>query len=348
MLRPLSQGDLAGPHPRPPPPRLLALASLWVRHEDPAAGAAAGSAADRAGGLGRRLLLFIPWVVQAQEVTPTRDATGVDPPAQPTNLRASAEHDAVTLTWAASTDQAVTHYTILRRNPDTDALGVFHVIEGNAGPETSYTDQSVAAASGYNYRVKAVSPTGVSQWSGFVKADTPAAPDPTPTLTSTPTPEPPLAPADQAPTNLTADIVDGGIALSWTAPVEDADSVTGYEILRRRPNRDETTLATLVADTNSSDTTYTDSTANEAGGGVRLPGQGAAGERGEPVVQLRPHRTAVGLRGVPGGRAGHGYDAERPLISTDMIVTSVSINLSWLEPDDDGGSAVTGYKVEYS
>ena len=104
------------------------------------------------------------------------------PPAQPTNLQASAEHDAVTLTWTASTDQTVTHYAILRRNRDTDALGVFHVIDSNAGTETSYTDRSVAAASRYNYRVKAVSPTGVSKWSGFVKADTPAAPTPTPTL----------------------------------------------------------------------------------------------------------------------------------------------------------------------
>ncbi len=145
------------------------------------------------------VLVLIPWVVQAQaqEVTPTRDATGGTPPAQPTTLQASAEHDSVTLTWTASTDQTVTHYAILRRNRDTDALGVFHVIDSNAGPGTSYTDSSVAAASRYGYRAKAVSPTGVSQWSGFVKADTPAAPDPTPTPTPTPepTPTPGLTPA---------------------------------------------------------------------------------------------------------------------------------------------------------
>ena len=134
---------------------------------------------------------------QSQEVTPTAAATGGTPPAQPTSLQASAEHDSVTLTWTASTDQTVTHYAILRRNRDTDALGVFHVIESNAGPGTSYTDMSVAAASRYGYRAKAVSPTGVSQWSGFVKADTPAAPDPTPTPTPTPepTPTPGLTPA---------------------------------------------------------------------------------------------------------------------------------------------------------
>ena len=143
------------------------------------------------------VLVLIPWAVQAQaqEVTPTAAATGSNPPAKPTNLQASAGHDSVTLTWTASTDQTVTHYAILRRNRDTDAVGVFHVIESNAGPGTSYTDSSVAASSRYNYRVKAVSPTGVSQWSGFVKADTPAAPDPTPTPTPEPTPTPGLTPA---------------------------------------------------------------------------------------------------------------------------------------------------------
>ena len=70
-------------------------------------------------------LVLIPWVVQAQsqEVTPTAGATGENPPAKPTNLQASAEHDSVTLTWTASTDQTVTHYAILRRHPDTDPSG---------------------------------------------------------------------------------------------------------------------------------------------------------------------------------------------------------------------------------
>ena len=81
-------------------------------------------------------LVLIPWVVQAQsqEVTPTAGATGENLPAKPTNLQASAEHDSVTLTWTASTDQTVTHYAILRRHPDTDPSQVFHVIESNAGP----------------------------------------------------------------------------------------------------------------------------------------------------------------------------------------------------------------------
>ncbi|WP_423916327.1 fibronectin type III domain-containing protein [Candidatus Poriferisodalis sp.] len=123
-------------------------------------------------------VVAVPAWAQNQEVAPTPAAVGADPPAKPHNLGASAEHDEVTLTWTASTDQTVTHYAILRRNRDVDAVGVFHVIEANAGPETSYTDSSVSASSTYVYRAKAVSPTGVSQWSGYVRADTPAAPEP--------------------------------------------------------------------------------------------------------------------------------------------------------------------------
>ena len=132
---------------------------------------------------------------------PDRGRHRANPPAKPTSLQASAVHDSVTLTWTASTDQTVTHYAILRRHPDTDASQVFHVIESNAGPETSYTDGSVSASSTYIYRAKAVSPTGVSQWSGYVKAETPAAPDttPTPDPTPTPEPEPESTPVDLAP-----------------------------------------------------------------------------------------------------------------------------------------------------
>ena len=156
------------------------------------------------------LVIALTVHAQSQEVTPNRDATGTNPPAKPTNLQVSEEHDSVTLTWTASTDQTVTHYAILRRNPDVDASQVFHVIESNAGPGTSYTDHSVSASTTYIYRVKSVSPTGISQWSGYVKAETPAAPTPTPTLTPTPEPEPESTADDQAPTNLAAALAEGG------------------------------------------------------------------------------------------------------------------------------------------
>ena len=59
------------------------------------------------------------------------------------------------------------------------------------------------------------------------------------------------------PTNLTATVnADGHIVLSWAAPND--DSITGYQILRRRPSEGESALLVYVADTESTATTFTD------------------------------------------------------------------------------------------
>ena len=299
-------------------------------------------------------LVLIPLIVhaQSQEVTPAAAATGANPPAKPTNLLASAAHDSVTLTWTASTDQTVTHYAILRRNPGTDASQVFHVIESNAGPETSYSDSSVSASSTYIYRAKAVSPTGVSQWSGYVKADTPAAPDstlePTLTPTATPSPEPVSTPApeDLRPTGLTVSLVDNKVSLSWTAPAEDAGSVDGYEILRRRPTEGESALATLVADTESTATTYTDATANEAG--VRYVYRVKA-LRGDDV-SLWSNFVRIDLPAdyvpdpTPTPEPDSTSDDQAPTGLSAALADGGGVALTWTAPSEDAES-VTGYEV---
>ena len=191
------------------------------------------------------------------------------------------------------------------------------------------------ASSKYNYRVKAVSPTGVSQWSGYVKADTPAAPDPTPTPTPIPTstpepdPEPETDPADLAPTGLTAALAEGGGAtLTWTAPSEDADSVTGYEILRAVG---EGEMATLAADTGNTATAYTDATATGAGETYAYQVKAVRGEdrsqaSGQAEVQ------------VP-----HDPEDLRPTGLTVSLVEN-RVTLSWTAPKEDADS-VDGYEI---
>ena len=80
------------------------------------------------------------------------------------------------------------------------------------------------------------------------------------TLTSTATDEVAAgAPTDPpaAPRNLTgAANADGTVTLSWDAPND--DTVTGYQILRRRPTEGENTLLVHVNDTGSTATEYTD------------------------------------------------------------------------------------------
>ena len=69
-------------------------------------------------------------------------------------------------------------------------------------------------------------------------------------------------PAPPVPTGLSASLSAEGVILSWTAP---AGEVDGYEILRRRPGLGETELSTLVDDTGSSATSYSDTGATAPG-----------------------------------------------------------------------------------
>ena len=71
--------------------------------------------------------------------------------------------------------------------------------------------------------------------------------------------------------------------LTWTAPSEDADSVTGYEVLRAVG---EGEMATLAADTGSTATSYTDATATGAGETYAYQVKAIRGEDPEPG--LRP------------------------------------------------------------
>ena len=48
--------------------------------------------------------------------------------------------------------------------------------------------------------------------------------------------------------------------LTWDAPAEDAESVTGYRIRRRAPDKGQRNLRVLVADMGSTETTYIDTT----------------------------------------------------------------------------------------
>ena len=62
------------------------------------------------------------------------------------------------------------------------------------------------------------------------------------------------------PRNLRIQSAEDGMILTWDAPAEDAESVTGYRIKRRSPGKRQRQLRVLVADTGSTETTYLDTT----------------------------------------------------------------------------------------
>ena len=53
--------------------------------------------------------------------------------------------------------------------------------------------------------------------------------------------------------------------LTWDVPAEDAESVTGYRIMRRKIGEGERRLKVIVADTGSTETTYLDTGAKRNG-----------------------------------------------------------------------------------
>ena len=70
---------------------------------------------------------------------------------------------------------------------------------------------------------------------------------------------------DERPSNLGYELESGGIRISWDPPASDSASVTGYQILRRRPLNGEGKLLVLVDDTGSTVTNFLDVTANQVG-----------------------------------------------------------------------------------
>ena len=99
---------------------------------------------------------------------------------------------------------------------------------------------------------------------------------------------PPASVLPAAPQNLSAVINDdGSITLSWDASAD--DTITGYQILRRRPTEGEATLSVYVENTGSTATTYTD-TGVTAGVRHVYRGEGSQQRRRGRPIQLRASR----------------------------------------------------------
>ncbi len=101
-----------------------------------------------------------------------------DRPPAPQGLSVSATtHSSVTLSWTASDDGSVTGYQVLRRDHGDGAASTYAVVADLLGSSIrSFVDYGVSPSSTYFYRIKARNSAGLSGWSAYVRADTPAAP----------------------------------------------------------------------------------------------------------------------------------------------------------------------------
>ena len=140
---------------------------------------------------------------------------------------------------------------------------------------------------------------------------------------------PVFAQSDENPTNLSATLVDGTVALRWDAPAADAASITGYQILRRRPGYDAAGEFHAVATTAATPTTYIDGSV-EVGMSYTYrvkAWRGAVLSGWSNYVRI----DVVSLPAPPNNLAATAGDG--------------SVRLAWDDPDDD---TIDGYQIRYA
>ena len=115
------------------------------------------------------------------------EAQNAPAPAKPTGLAVSeALENSVTFVWDDPDSSSITHYKVLRSEGES---GTFTTLVENTGSaDATYTDTSVSADTGYEYRVVAENDNGTSPESDSLSVSTP--PEATATVVEVPPEEP--------------------------------------------------------------------------------------------------------------------------------------------------------------
>ena len=142
---------------------------------------------------------------------------------------------------------------------------------------------------------------------------------------------------------------DGSVTLTWDAPAD--QSVTGYQILRRRPSEGETTLQVYVENTGNTNTTYTDTAAAADIGhiyrvkAIAKSGMSEGSNRAE-VTPTAPatNSPATGTPEITGAaQVGETLTADTSGIADADGLANVAYAYQWLRDgaDIDGATGAT-------
>ena len=236
----------------------------------------------------------------------------------PSNLDSTLVSGGVGLTWEAP-EAEVTGYQILRRIPEQCEFGYRVYVENTNSTVTRWADRDVVAGTLYEYHVRAINDVGVGRLergnsTSFRPATLVAGPEPNNPATGTPT----ITGTAQVGETLTAD--PSGIAdvdgLYWAR--------FNYQWLSGRDTEIEgATSSTYTLQSSDANkvikvkVTFTDDGVNE-----------------ESLTSAPTAVVAAVVPGVPGNLSVSVNDTGK-------------LDLSWNAPDNDGGSVITSYKVQW-
>ncbi|WP_428098640.1 fibronectin type III domain-containing protein [Candidatus Rariloculus sp.] len=246
------------------------------------------------------------------------DAAAV--PGAPTSLTATASGTTtIDLSWTAPGDNGgstITGYKIEVSPNGTSSWSNRVADTGNT--DTAYSHTGLDAGTTRHYRVSAINSVGSGAASNVDDATTATA-----------------ATVPGAPTGLTATASGTStINLTWNAPSNDGGaSISGYRI--EVSSNGGTNWNDRVADTGSTNTTYAHT--GLSAGATRHYRVSAINSAGTGAASGTANAT-TGAATVPGAPTGLRATASG----------SNRINLSWTEPADNGGSAISGYRIEVS
>ncbi len=240
-------------------------------------------------------------------------------PGAPTGLGATANGwTRIDLSWTAPMSDGGSTITGYKIEVSADAGSIWSTLVTNSdSATTTHEHTGLSAGATRRYRVSAINSVGVGAVSTVASATTDA------------------ATAPGAPTGLSA-TANGQtrIDLSWTAPSSDGGgAITGYKI---EVSEDSGTTWTVLVDNSGSTTTMYEHTGLTAGttrryrvSAINSAGTGAASNEASATT------AAAGTPGAPTGLSATANGQTR-------------IDLSWTAPMSDGGSTITGYKIEVS
>ena len=240
-------------------------------------------------------------------------------PGAPTSLTATANGTStINLTWDAPADNGGSAITGYRIEVSSDGGTGWTDREANTNSTTtSYSHTGLSPGTTHHYRVSAINANGTGAASSTGNATTTTVPG--------------------APTGLTATASGTStINLTWDAPSNDGGaSITGYRI-EVSPNG-TSSWTEPVANTGTTSTSYSH-TGLSAGttrhyrvSAINSVGTGAASNVDNAT-------TDAAATTVPGA----------PTSLTATASGTTTIDLSWTAPSDNGGSAITGYRIEVS